>query len=305
ARVIAFVGDTDNFTFNLDPGQKISVLVTPTSAALQPTVTLKDPASVVLASGAALAAGQKALVQSISNTTGGTYTITVGGANSTIGLYTIQLIVNGSFETEANNTLATAQSIDDSFLTLSTADASGQRGGLLGMTDGGTNYLVTSPPFSFTDISTTGTSRFASGTDNANIGLTLPFTFNFYGTNFTTINVTTNGLMTFGTSNTSGLNDTLSANPTQAAIAPFWDDLIVANSTATASVRTQTLGVAPNRQFVVQWDKVTFVSGGDSADPITFQAILNEAGNTVQFNYLDLLSDGAAGNDGGSATAGI
>src|SRR5205814_1248186 len=36
-------GDSDSFTLAVDPGQTITVLVTPTSASLQPSLTLRDP----------------------------------------------------------------------------------------------------------------------------------------------------------------------------------------------------------------------------------------------------------------------
>src|SRR5207247_1907704 len=139
----------------------------------------------------------------------------------------------------------------------------------------------------FTDISATGTDRLTSGDNVATGTLSIGFTFNFFGTNFTTLFVNSNGLITFGSSTTSGVNNTLSANPTQAAIAPFWDDLTVTNSVgsggaSTARVKTQLLGIAGSRQFVIQWDKVTFVSGGSTLDPITFQAVLNEGTNNIQ-----------------------
>jgi Bacterial Ig domain len=306
SRVIAFAGDNDDFTFAVDPGQKITVVVTPSTQVpntLRPSVTVKDPSSAILATHTAPAAAQKALLQSISTTAGGIYTISVTGAASSMGLYTVQLILNASAEVESNNTLATAQDIDDSFLTFATADASAQRGAVMGTTDAG-SYLVSTPSFSFTDISTTGTIRFNNGVNNSTIGIGLGWNFNLFGIDYPTMFFSDNGLATFITSTSSGANATLSANPTQAAIAPFWDDLLVSNSAANASVRTQSFGATPNRQFVIQWDKVTFASGGNSSDPITFQLILNEANSSFQFNYLDLVSGSAPGNNGGGATVG-
>jgi hypothetical protein len=281
----------------------VSVLVTPLTAGLQPAVTLKAPLSVVLGSDSAGLAGESTGLQSVDTTTGGTYTVTVSGLAATTGSYTIQLILNGSFEQERNDTLDSAQSIDESFLPLAAPGA--DRGAVLGDFDIAT-YNVTSVPFSFTDIGATGASRFSTGSDNVAIfNASLGFTFNFFGTNYTTVSFSTNGLITFGSSSTSGANATLASNPSQPAIAPFWDDLVVNNSAANASMRTQLVGTAPNRQYILQWDKVTFVSGGLSSDPITFQAILNEADDTIQFNYLDLASGSAPGNNGLSATVGV
>jgi hypothetical protein len=56
---------------------------------------------------------------------------------------------------------------------------------------------------------------------------------------------------------------------------------------------------------VVQWNEVRFFSGGTAGDTLTFQAVLYAADGTIRFNYLDLVSGSAAGNNGGSATVGI
>src|SRR5262249_22269068 len=136
-RVIAFAGDTDSFTLAVDPGQTITVLVTPTTAALQPTVELRDPSSTVVGSATASAAGQKALIQTATATTAGTYSITVGGAASTTGLYTAQVILNAAQEEEGtlagvnNDAQATAQDLNPSFMMLQTPQASAQRGAVL------------------------------------------------------------------------------------------------------------------------------------------------------------------------------
>src|SRR5262249_32192272 len=54
-------------------------------------------------------------------------------------------------------------------------------------------------------------------------------TFTFYGVTYTgsgQMFVSSNGLITFGTSNSSLSNVALTSGPTQAAIAPYWDDMI-------------------------------------------------------------------------------
>src|SRR5262249_6055418 len=133
--VITPAGGTDSFTLNIDPGQKITVVVHPTVATLQPTVTLTDPASATLGTASAAAANQDAILQTIPTTTGGVYTITVGGVGGTTGSYTVQVILNATDELErhpgqpTNNTAATAQDITPSFLSLG---GSASRGAVLG-----------------------------------------------------------------------------------------------------------------------------------------------------------------------------
>src|SRR5262249_6077632 len=73
-------GDTDTFTLAVDAGQTITVLVTATGGGFQPAVQLLGPTSAVLGTTSAGVAGQKALLQTISASTAGTYQIIVSGA---------------------------------------------------------------------------------------------------------------------------------------------------------------------------------------------------------------------------------
>src|SRR5262249_27973933 len=68
---------------------------------------------------------------------------------------------NAATETEGliggnNNTIATAQDINSSFINLQTSIANAQRGAVSGTTDS-VNYTASAVPFNFEDISTTGT----------------------------------------------------------------------------------------------------------------------------------------------------
>ena len=114
---------------------------------------------------------------------------------------------------------------------------------------------------------------------------------------------TSNGLITFGGLDASFTNGNLTTAPTFATIAPFWDDLFITGSGA-SSVRFQVLGVGLDQHLTIQWHQISFFSGGTAGDTLTFQAQLYVDGR-IRFNYLDLLSGGAAGNNGGSASVGI
>ncbi|HEV8119834.1 MAG TPA: Ig-like domain-containing protein, partial [Candidatus Polarisedimenticolia bacterium] len=141
--LINFAGDTDAFTLQVDAGQTLSVVVYPLSAGLQPTATIFNPANGVIASATAAAAGQKAVIQTVPAATAGTYRTVVGGAGGTTGDYFVQVILNEAIESEillpvSNDTPATAQNIDGSFLTLQTSVASAQRGAVSGIADSST-----------------------------------------------------------------------------------------------------------------------------------------------------------------------
>ena len=67
----------------------------------------------------------------------------------------------------------------------------------------------------------------------------------------------------------------------------------------------ETLGAAPNRVFIAQWDNVgTF---DDSSANLTFQAWIYEAGSNMEFHYDELTDGTLAGFDasGGGATVGV
>jgi hypothetical protein len=158
-------------------------------------------------------------------------------------------------------------------------------------------------PSTFTDITSTGTSVLAFTDDSVVADIPLGFTFNFYGTNYSTINFSTNALMQFG-----GIADdfvnvnltTTSPSQDRPSIAPFWDDLQTFGG-GTDAVYYQTVGTPGHRQFIAEWHQV-----GRYISPTagTFEAVLSEGSNAIQFNYQNLdFSD--IGNNGASATVGI
>ncbi len=119
--IIGPAGDTDNFTLDVDPGQTIAVVVRPTSGGLRPTVELRDPSGTLVGSNTASAAGQPALVQAVAVPSGGTYTVTVGGAAGTTGDYAVTVTLNAALEAESfggarNDSRDVAQSLDTNLL---------------------------------------------------------------------------------------------------------------------------------------------------------------------------------------------
>ncbi|ROO59296.1 carboxypeptidase family protein [Micromonospora sp. Llam0] len=149
----------------------------------------------------------------------------------------------------------------------------------LGPDYGGLGYACSTGSSGFVAAST----ALALTGDDAATMVTLPFPVRFHGETYTSGRVHTNGLVSFGS--VSGEPDTW-ANPTMpttaapnAVVAPFWDDLEV---DASASIRTQTLGSAPNRSYVVEWRNVGFRP--TNAQRITFEVIFHEDGR-IAFHY--------------------
>jgi hypothetical protein len=153
-----------------------------------------------------------------------------------------------------------------------------------------------------------GTTLLGSGDDVIFANVALPFPVLFYGTNYTTANIGTNGFMLLNPGTNRGLgNANLPTAIAGACLYPFWDDLdINPATTANAGVYTRTDGVAPNRIFTIEW-----YNAGHFADVanqvITFQIRLFENGNRIQYKYFDTIFGGsqAAFNNGASATVGL
>lgn len=136
-----------------------------------------------------------------------------------------------------------------------------------------------------------------------------------FGTTYTgstSMFVSANGIITFGTafdSQTSALNTNLVTTPTQAAIAPYWDDLrtdLDAIDIVLARFDETTGDTTPDR-LVIEWSDVAHYPS--SSSPVTFQAILelNTGTNDGQivFNYVDLNFSDSLLNNGRSATIGV
>jgi len=136
ASQIEYGADTDPYTLALDAGQTLTVLVDP-AAGLRPTIEVRGPSGTVLGSGTAAAAGKDVFLQTLPVAVAGTYTITVASAGATSGTYTLTATLNAAQEAEShdgagNDTRATAQNIDGTFVSLGGTAA---RGAVLGTED--------------------------------------------------------------------------------------------------------------------------------------------------------------------------
>jgi hypothetical protein len=146
---INFAGDTDRYTLSLDAGQTMTVSVSPGSPAfganpLAPTVELRDPSNNVIATASA-AGGIEAILQTVPTSMAGTYTITLGGAAGTTGLFTATVTLNAAVELEShggpsNDSPGAAQDIDGSFIGLLKGAS---RGAVLGGTGNNDVYSLT------------------------------------------------------------------------------------------------------------------------------------------------------------------
>lgn len=174
------------------------------------------------------------------------------------------------------------------------------------------NYTVSYPTSTFTAVTAgtvatldpnsfsvqLGTDEFDEGSAN---NITMPFTFNFNGVNYTKININANGFVTLGAtpidSNVAAFSNSLSSGPlfydgspaiNRPLIAPLWDDLWGVGSGTTAApanyIRYITTGTAPNRVMTIQWLNARWIWTGTAA-AISFQLKLYETTNVIDFVY--------------------
>ena len=118
--------------------------------------------------------------------------------------------------------------------------------------------------------------------------ITLPFSFRFYGNVYSSVNISSNGWVGMGGSNstTTGLGLTLpSASAPNDVIHGITADLDL-RTVAGGRLQYYTEGIAPNRNFVISYLDVPFLAskGGGTA---TFQIILKETSNIVEIHTLN------------------
>ena len=150
-------------------------------------------------------------------------------------------------------------------------------------------------PVNFTDISGTGTAV-VLGDDELSTAIPLDFPFEFFGEDKTQIAISSNGFLSFSEDS----NGCCSGDPIPSVdtpndmIAMFWEDLDPPEGAG--AIYYETIGSAPFRQFVVQFDAVEHFPSGN---PDTMQAKLTECSNQIELHYV------SAPSDGGDHTAGI
>jgi hypothetical protein len=136
--------------------------------------------------------------------------------------------------------------------------------------------------------------------DDAVIQLELPFTFTFYGVEYNTVTAATNGNLQFDSGSALAFPSCLApAAGMGDMISPYWADL---DLTLSGALETQTVGEAPARVFVVEWDDAPLY-GGDLEDRVTFEVQFFESTNHIVFLYPDPAT--AEAGNGGGAVVGI
>ena len=156
-------------------------------------------------------------------------------------------------------------------------------------------YDVTFPTYSTATAYNVGTA-IPSSDDVTHGPFNIGFTFNFFGNNYTQFYVGSNGWIVFSPGQTTGYTAAYipNAGSPRNVIMADWEDLFPGS----ANIFYSTIGTAPNRRLVVNFNAVPHY--GCRSNLHTFQFVLYETTNVIDVNYLS--KPLCAGNN---ATAGL
>jgi hypothetical protein len=124
-------------------------------------------------------------------------------------------------------------------------------------------------------------------------GIPLGFNFDFFGTNYTTLNVGTNGVLQFGAFNGTALADFMigalpnTVDPLGAIYACANDLQCGAAGTPATYIRYWTEGYAPNRRFVIEYNVFQY---GSTTNRVNVQVVLYETLGMVDVIAKQIMS---------------
>jgi hypothetical protein len=165
-----------------------------------------------------------------------------------------------------------------------------------GYADSGNHaYRVLAVEQAATSIANTGTQQTPG--DDGTVDATVGFDFNFFGVDYSSVQINGNGHVYLGTGydpaanyingaddNTAHPEDnggSIHTNYNGPRIDFWWDDL---DSGSSGAVFSETRGAPGSQEFVVEFDSVPPY---DNSMTTTVQMVLHEGTNDVTFNYID------------------
>ncbi|MEO6541875.1 MAG: T9SS type A sorting domain-containing protein [Ferruginibacter sp.] len=113
--------------------------------------------------------------------------------------------------------------------------------------------------------------------------IVLPFTFRFYGNTFNSVNISTNGWIGLGSSNSTATGYGVllpNGSAPNNVIHAISSDLTFGAASSDV-LQYFEVGTSPNRRFVIDYSNINFLSGGTTAD---VQIILYETSNLIEIH---------------------
>jgi subtilisin-like proprotein convertase family protein len=151
------------------------------------------------------------------------------------------------------------------------------------------NYCFSQSTNTYTALSAPTNLFTGAWDDGVSAAVPIPFTFTFNGVGQTSCRVNTNGYITFGATlpATSLYTPISSTTAYSGAISAVGRDL---QGVAASTISHQTLGVTPNRIFVVQWSNAKKYGFAGTGDNFNFQIRLYETSNIAEVMYGSVVS---------------
>lgn len=131
---------------------------------------------------------------------------------------------------------------------------------------------------------TTSMVAIGSNADDEIGDIIAPFPVSLYGVTSTTLNVDVNGYVGIGAGTAPNLGSDDDADLLTPVVMAYNSDL---GTSSDGALRYETRGVAPDRQFVIQWDVAVL---GDANATARFQVIFNEDNADVEVDYGGTMS---------------
>ncbi len=158
------------------------------------------------------------------------------------------------------------------------------------------SYMFSQSSGAYTPISGTVLAEATGNTSSTSLDdsiypVSLPFDFTFNGTAYNSLNVSTNGFVTFGsTAPSSSTYSPISATTGYSgAISAWGKDLnsVFDIGSTTGNISWDVRGTAPNREVVIQWKdfRPSYSTSITSAYVFSFQIILQETSNVIKTTY--------------------
>jgi len=138
---------------------------------------------------------------------------------------------------------------------------------------GDDSFYDQTPVFNWMEISGVGNVINTGGASEYTRTVSIPFTFRYYGNDFSQVRVSTDGWIAFGSGTQTTFNNQVLPNDDNVnnMVAIFWDNLI---NTDYINGNILTYNDQINHRFIIEWDGVTINSNGASEGWTKFQAIL-------------------------------
>ena len=141
-----------------------------------------------------------------------------------------------------------------------------------------------------------GTSGGTLSGDDATASYTMPFSLTIEGTSYSSLTISTNGWVTFGSVSSSYYSN--SSLPTSTFSVPvicaYWDDLVAEKS----NIRYGYVGTSPNRTIIIDYEADTWSGDYD----VRFQVQIHEGSGLINIKYRHEMYPNANGQ---SATIGF